>query len=95
MVGNAEGWGAALDRFLDFIEMVLEDLAGNPQTTGRSFVFSVDNLNIHNNARIVNINLNADHRLILRAPYWAVDMVWWSTFLTQFKLDQRYTLISW
>ena len=40
---------------------------------GRSFCFTMDNLNVYHNAGVVNLILNAGHCLVFRAPYWAVD----------------------
>ena len=65
--------GTTLDRFANFMETILEDLANNPQTAGRSFVFTMDNLNVHKNPLILNMVQNAGHRLVFRAPYWPVD----------------------
>ena len=65
--------GTTLERFQDFMELILGDLHQNPQTTGRSFVFTMDNLNVHKHAAIVNMIAGAGHRLVYRAPYWPVD----------------------
>ena len=40
------GW-TTLDRFANFMQVVLDDLAANPQTAGQSFVFTIDNLNVY------------------------------------------------
>ena len=52
---------------------MLDDLAANPQTTGQTFTFTMDNLNVHNHPLIINMIRGAGHRLVFRAPYWPVD----------------------
>ena len=66
-----QGGGTTIDRFSDFIEMILDDLDQNcPE---RQFVFTMDNLNAHKNPRIQTMILAHGHGIIYRAPYWPVD----------------------
>ena len=61
--------GTTLDRFANFVQVVLDDLATNPQTVGRTFTFTTDNLNVDKHPRIVNMIRGAGHRLVFRASY--------------------------
>ena len=63
--------GTTITRFHDFIVRILDDLAANHP--GRSFVFTMDNLNSHKNPMILNLIHVAGHRYAFRAPYWPVD----------------------
>jgi hypothetical protein len=63
--------GTTIERFYGFIDHILDDLDQNHP--GRSFVFTMDNLNAHKNPLVTNRILNAGHRLVFRAPYWPVD----------------------
>ena len=65
------GEGTTLYRFYNYMHRIVDDLA--QQHPGRSFCFTMDNLNVHKNPMVVNLILNAGHRLVFRAPYWAVD----------------------
>ena len=65
--------GTILDRVANFMQVVLDDLATNPQTARRRFVFTMDNLNVHKHPLIVNMISGAGHGLVFRAPYWPVD----------------------
>ena len=60
-----------MERLLDFVLRIVRDLA--KRYPGKSFCFMVDNLNVYKNAAVVNEILNADHHLVFRAPYYAVD----------------------
>ena len=40
---------------------------------GRSFVLTMDNLNIHKHLAIRFLIYNRGHRLVFRAPYWSCD----------------------
>jgi hypothetical protein len=67
-----EAWsseGTNLFRLYNFLERIILDLA----PLGRSFCFTMDNLNIHKNPIILNLIMGAGHRYVFRAPYWAVD----------------------
>ena len=63
--------GTTIVRFQAFIQRILNDLATN--FPGRSFVFTMDNLNVHKNPLILNAIHNAGHRYVFRSPYWPVD----------------------
>lgn len=65
------GEGTTVERFLAFMEMIVGDLAD--RYPGRSFCFTMDNLNVHKNPAVVNAILNNGHRFVFRAPYYAVD----------------------
>ena len=58
-------------RFLEFIEEINADL--DVRYPGRSFVFTMDNLNSHKHPLVLHSILNAGHRYAFRAPYWLVD----------------------
>lgn len=66
-----EGKGTTLHRFSDFIEMILDDL--DQLHPGRSFVFTMDNLNVHLNPLIQTMIIARGHRVVYRAPYWPMD----------------------
>jgi len=63
--------GTIIDRFHDFIMRILDDL--DRDFPGRSFVFTMDNLNSHKNPIILNVIVSRGHRYAFRAPYWPVD----------------------
>ena len=63
--------GTTIERFYDFIDHLLDDLAQNHP--GRSFVFTMDNLSSHKKTLILNALLNSGHRYVFRAPYWPVN----------------------
>lgn len=65
------GEGTTVERFLDFIDRILVDLA--LRYPGRSICFTFDNLNVHRNPAVVQEILTHGHRLVFRAPYYAVD----------------------
>ena len=66
-----EHGGTTIDRFSDFIELILDDLRQN--FNGQKFVFTMDNLNVHKNPRVVAMIAAEGHGLVFRAPYWPVD----------------------
>ena len=51
--------------------MILDDLEA--RYPGRSFCFTKDNLNVHKNPAVIFEIINRGHRIVFRAPYWAVD----------------------
>ena len=53
------------------MERIIGDL--EERYPGRSFFFTMDNINVHKNPGVVNEILNHGHRLVFRAPYYAVD----------------------
>jgi hypothetical protein len=40
---------------------------------GRSFLFTMDNLNLHKHPMIINMIHSRDHRVVYHAPYWSCD----------------------
>ena len=40
---------------------------------GRSFCFTMDNLNIHHSQILLQLMEDRGHRYLFRAPYWSVD----------------------
>ena len=63
--------GTTLERFIAFIQRILNDLG--PGTPGNRKCFTMDNLNSHKNPHVTSMILNAGHRIIFRAPYHPVD----------------------
>jgi hypothetical protein len=63
--------GTDLHRFSGFMRELTDDLAHNfPE---RSFCFTMDNINIHKHASILEMIEDAGHRIVFRAPYWSCD----------------------
>jgi len=65
------GEGTTLVIYYRFICRVCDDLDQN--FPGRSFCFTMDNLNSHKNPIILTEIVRRGHKYIFRAPYWAVD----------------------
>lgn len=87
------GEGTTLWRFYNYMLRLIEHLA--TFYPGRSFCFTMDNLNVHRNQLVENIILDAGHRVVYRAPYWSVDGAIEYVFNTiHTKLQQRYQQIS-
>lgn len=63
--------GTGLWRFYCFMRDFIDWLTTN--RPGRSFCFTMDNLNVHKNPMILNMIENAGHRIVFRAPYWSCD----------------------
>ena len=61
-----------LDCFANFMQVVLDGLAANPQIAGQTFTFTRNNLNVHKHPLILNMIRGAGHRLMFRARYWPV-----------------------
>jgi hypothetical protein len=61
-----EHGGTTIHRFVDLIELILDDLRKNFQ--GQKFVFTTDNLNVHKNPMIVAMIAVEGHGLVFRAP---------------------------
>ena len=61
----------AFSFFLDFFERVMEQLSLDHP--GRSFCFTMDNLNIHHSPILLLAIRERGHRLLFRASYWSVD----------------------
>ena len=63
--------GTTIERFLDFIEEIIQDIG--PGTPERRYCFTMDNLNTHHNPAVRALIYGWGHRLAFRAPYYAVD----------------------
>jgi hypothetical protein len=63
--------GTTIERCYNFIDHILDDMAQN--LPGRSFVFTMDNLNAHKNPLILNVLLSSCHRYEFHALYWPVN----------------------
>ena len=66
-----EEGGTNLFRVYIFFERVMDWLHNNQP--GRSFCFTMDNLNIHHNPILLDRIVERGHRYLFRAPYWSVD----------------------
>ena len=66
-----EEGGTDLYRVYVFFDRVIQWL--NQHHPGRSFCFTMDNLNTHKDPIITNLITNSGHRYLYRAPYWSVD----------------------
>ena len=66
-----EEGGTNLFRMYTFIERIIDQLAID--WPGRSFCFTMDNLNIHHNPVLLQMIASRGHRYLFRAPYWSVD----------------------
>ena len=64
--GGTDQW-----RFFCFMEDFIGWLAVNRQN--QSFCFTMDNLNIHKHAMILDLIEDGGHRVVFRAPYWSCD----------------------
>ena len=67
------GEGTTTLRFSNFIRRVIGDLDQMYPNHERSFCFTMDNLNAHKNPQIINMILTSGHKIVYRAPYYAVD----------------------
>ena len=66
-----EEGGTNLYRVLTFFDRIMDQLeADHP---GRSFCFTMDNLNIHHSKILLMRFEERGHRYLFRAPYWSVD----------------------
>jgi hypothetical protein len=66
-----EEGGTNLYRMYRFIESIIDQLAVD--WPGRSFCFTMDNLNVHHSPVLLNLIVNHGQRYLFRAPYWSVD----------------------
>lgn len=66
-----EGEGTTYAIFYRFIERILDQL--DHDHPGRSFCFTMDNLNIHHNPQILEMIAEKGHCYVFRAPYWSCD----------------------
>ena len=66
-----EDGGTDLERFVDFLQDVLNDIGyGHP---GNRRCFMMDNLSTHHHNFIAHMIHGAGHYLVFRAPYWPKD----------------------
>ena len=63
--------GTDLYRFYSFMEDLIDFLVNN--YPNRSFLFTMDNLNLHKHPIVLNLIADAGHRVVFRAPYWSCD----------------------
>ena len=63
--------GTDLWRFYQFLNELIDYLATH--FYGRSFLITMDNLNIHKHPIILNLIHTKGHRVVFRAPYWSCD----------------------
>jgi hypothetical protein len=63
--------GTDLFRFYGFMRDLIDHLAAT--FPGRSFMFTMDNLNIHKHQVILDLIRDRGHRIVFRAPYWSCD----------------------
>ena len=82
------GEGTTIEIYAEFIEEILEDL--QTRHPGRSFCFTKDNLNTHKNPMIEAMILGAGHKIVYRAPYYAVDGAIEYVFNTMQSLVQTF-----
>lgn len=66
-----EEGGTNLYRMYTFIEGIINQLAID--RPGRSFCFTMDNLNVHHHPILLDLITSRGHRYLFRAPYWSVD----------------------
>ena len=59
--------GTNLYRLLEFYERILDQL--DVDHPGRSFCFTMDNLNVHKHPAFLHLLVNRGHRYLFRAPY--------------------------
>ena len=65
------GEGLTIERFLGFIDRILDDL--EERYPGWSFCFTMDNLNAHQNGQVLALIAHHGHRVCFRAPYYPID----------------------
>ncbi len=66
-----EEGGTDLYRVYVFFDRIMDRLAVDHP--GRSFCFTMDNLNTHKHPAVLNLIRSRGHRYLFRAPYWSVD----------------------
>jgi hypothetical protein len=66
-----EEGGTDVYRVYTFFRRVIDRLTIDHP--GRSFCFTMDNLNTHKNPMVLNLITGEGHRYLFRAPYWSVD----------------------
>ena len=63
--------GTNLWRFFNYMQDLMDWLDIN--RPGRSFLFTMDNLNLHRHPVTTNLIYARGHRIVFRAPYWSCD----------------------
>jgi hypothetical protein len=63
--------GTDLFRFYNFLSELFDWLDVN--RPGRSFLLTMDNLNIHRHPAVLHLIADRGHRVVFRAPYWSCD----------------------
>mgnify|MGYP006203868831 CR=1 FL=1 len=63
--------GTDLFRFYNFLLELFDWLAEHRPE--RSFLLTMDNLNIHRHPAVLNLVAERGHRVVFRAPYWSCD----------------------
>ena len=63
--------GTTIEKMLEFLQEILDEL-GHANENG-FHVFTMDNLNSHRNEAVVALIHLYRHRIVYRAPFWAVD----------------------
>jgi hypothetical protein len=63
--------GTDLFRFYNFLFELFDWLDAN--RPGRSFLLTMDNLNIHCHPAMLHLIADRGHRVVFRAPYWSCD----------------------
>jgi hypothetical protein len=64
--GGTDQW-----RFYNYMLELCNWLDAN--RNGRSFLFTMNNLNLHKHPMIINMIQSRGHRVVYRAPYWSCD----------------------
>ena len=81
--GNTDLW-----QFYNYIDDLCNWLAAH--RPARTFLFTMDNLNLHRNPIVQNLIHSFGHRILFRAPYWscdgAIEYVF-NTIQTKLKMD--------
>jgi hypothetical protein len=81
--------GTDLWRFYNFMLELCDWLTEH--RPGHSYLFTMDNLNIHTHTVILNLIYFRGHRIVFRAPYWscdgAIEYVF-NTLQTRLQIDQ-------
>ena len=63
--------GTNLYRMYTFFERIINQL--EVDRPGRTFCFTMDNLNVHHHPMLLDLITSRGHRYLFRAPYWSVD----------------------
>ena len=66
-----EEGGTTNERFLEFLERIIEDVGHGNNERRRCFI--MDNLNVHRSPTVFALIVGAGHRVLYRAPYYPID----------------------